>query len=322
MTQRTGPGTPASYAVVDLPGLPGLGSLYAKGAAGSLTKRPGTGAITLPTVAYRVTGIATGDTATSAHLDAYCRVVGEPSSDVLPAGFLHVLAFPLATAVMVRGDFPLPLLGMVHLRNHVRVTRPVRVGDTLEVRAWAEDVRPHRRGVQVDLVAEVSVEGPDGPGLAWRGVSTYLAKGFRAPAAAGTAAEPAASESRDDWSPPLPTGRWSLGGGTGRAYGAVSGDRNPIHLSALSAKAFGFPRAIAHGMYTSARALAEVGPARRGETYEWTVEFFKPVLLPGTVDVAIRRDGGRPGPGGGYVYDGWRSGKGTRHFTGTVAPLA
>lgn len=33
-------------------------------------------------------------------------------------------------------------------------------------------------------------------------------------------------------------------------------DLNPIHLHALTAKAFGFPRALAHGMYTSARAFA------------------------------------------------------------------
>jgi acyl dehydratase len=208
----------------------------------------------------------------------------------------------------------------VHLRNVARVLRPVRLGETIQVRAWAQDARAHRRGVQVDLVAEVLVGGE----LAYRGVSTYLAKGFPAPD--GAAAAPEAP--REEWTAPLPTARWRLGGGTGRAYGAVSGDQNPIHTSGLGAKAFGFPRAIAHGMYTAARALAEVGPARRGDTYEWTVEFFKPVLLPGTVDVAIRYADEASGTAGegttgrrGFVYDGWRSGKNTRHFRGTVTPL-
>ena len=50
---------------------------------------------------------------------------------------------------------------------------------------------------------------------------------------------------------------WSLPASASRAYAAVSGDVNPIHMSALTAKAFGFPRAIAHGMYTAARALSE-----------------------------------------------------------------
>lgn len=319
MTAPTVPGVPASYGVTDLARLPGLVGLFARGVAGSAGKRP-RGAVRLPATAYQVVGVDTAGEA--AHLAAYQRLLGEPSSEVLPAGFLHVLAFPLATAVMVRGDFPLPLLGMVHLRNVVRVLRPVHLGETIDVRAWAQDARAHRRGVQVDLVAEVLVDGE----VAYQGVSTYLAKGFTAP----DGAAPAGEAPREEWTAPLPTARWALGAGTGRAYASVSGDQNPIHTSALGARAFGFPRAIAHGMYSAARALAEVGPSRRGETYEWTVEFFKPVLLPSTVDVSIRyADGVSTGPaseGGstspqGFVYEGWRSGKNTRHFRGTVTPL-
>jgi acyl dehydratase len=305
-------GAPASYGVTELARLPGLGGLFARGVTGSVGKRP-KGAVRLPEVAYQVADVDTAGEA--AHLAAYLRLLGEPASEVLPAGFLHVLAFPVATAVMVRGDFPLPLLGMVHLKNTARVLRPVRLGEALTVRAWAQDARAHRRGVQVDLVVEVLSEGQ----LVYRGVSTYLAKGFTAP----DGGAPAVDAPRAEWTAPLPTARWRLGAGTGRAYGAVSGDQNPIHTSSLGAKAFGFPRTIAHGMYTAARALAEVGPARRGETYEWTVEFFKPVLLPGTVDVAIRYTADLPETAetAGFVYDGWRSGKNTRHFRGTVTPL-
>nr|WP_216645229.1 MaoC/PaaZ C-terminal domain-containing protein [Isoptericola halotolerans] len=310
------------------PSLPGLGGLYARGAAASgriaagraLPGLPGIGSgrsdhdpgaatdLALPEVAYRVPGVTT--TGLARHLHEYQRLLHEPVGDTLPAGYLHVLAFPLATAVMVRGDFPLPLLGMVHLANAVELRGPVRVGDVLEVRAWAENLRPHRRGVQVDLVSEVWAEsGADGGQPSWRGVSTYLAKGFELPDA------PTGDESpRADWHPPLPTGRWALGPGTGRAYGAVSGDRNPIHLSALSAKAFGFPRAIAHGMYTAARALADVGHVR-GDAYRWTVEFAKPVLLPGTVDVAITPETD------GFAYVGWNGRRRLQHFCGTVTPL-
>ena len=337
--------------VETLPAVPGLAGLYARGAASSgrlaagrlATALPGIGGtapaedrpMTLPTVAYRVADVATDGL--GAHLRDYQRLLHEPGSDTLPAGYLHVLAFPLATAVMVRTDFPLPLLGMVHLANDVTVLRPVRLGDVLEVRAWAESLRPHRRGVQVDLVAEVRV----GDELAWRGVSTYLAKGLSLDAAgeaptpdaaddgagAASAASAATATPEGDapeaaptaaWTPPLPTGRWALPGGTGRAYAALSGDRNPIHLSALSAKAFGFPRAIAHGMYTAARALAEVGP-QRGQTYRWHVEFAKPVLLPSTVDVAICPASAESADG--FTFVGWSSARGTRHFSGTVTPL-
>ncbi|GAB2462125.1 MaoC/PaaZ C-terminal domain-containing protein [Xylanimonas ulmi] len=324
---------PPGLDVETLPALPGLVGLYARGAAASgriaagralptLPGRPAapaeSGPLTLPRTAYRVAHVETD--ALRTHLRDYQRLLHEPGSDALPSGYLHVLAFPLATAVMVRGDFPLPLLGMVHLANDASLLRRVVLGDVLEVRAWAQGLRPHRRGVQVDLVAQVWVEDPGGASaLAWQGVSTYLAKGFDP----GSAGEPAPSAVEADgeaevprgaWAPPLPTGRWALPGGTGRAYAAISGDRNPIHLSALSAKAFGFRQAIAHGMYTAARALAEVGPSR-GDTYRWTVEFAAPVLLPGTVDVSITP------ADAGHDYVGWSSTRRTRHFAGQVTPL-
>ncbi|GMA24393.1 hypothetical protein GCM10025864_21520 [Luteimicrobium album] len=95
---------------VTLDGVPGLGGLYARGLAGSAVARvrPSRGDLVLPDVALRVAGVGTGDPALRERLAAYDRVVGEPASDALPAGFVHVLAFPVATALMTRDDFPLP----------------------------------------------------------------------------------------------------------------------------------------------------------------------------------------------------------------------
>jgi acyl dehydratase len=301
---------------VVLPGVPGLGGLYARGVAASVrlaaAGRSGRAPRTLPDVAY----LAAGVRADADHLTAYQHLLGESASDVLPAGFVHVLAFPVATALMVRADFPLPLVGMVHLANHVTQLRPVSLGDALDVRAFAQDLAPHRLGTQVELVTEVRVAGADhdvsaGP-VAWRGVSTYLAKGVR------LGSERMADDDPDDrapFVPPIPTGQWRLAVDTGRRYAAVSGDRNPIHLSALTAKALGFPRAIAHGMYTASRALAVVGAAR-GDAFTWTVEFAKPVLLPGTVTVRIA-----PDEAGGYDLAGWNVQSRKPHVTGRVTPL-
>jgi acyl dehydratase len=97
------------------------------------------------------------------------------------------------------------------------------------------------------------------------------------PAAAGTPAHgPAAADAG-----PLPVrAEWRIAGDVGRRYGAASGDRNPIHLHPLTARPFGFPRAIAHGMWTVARCLAEHGTPDAAVV---RAEFRAPVLLPGTV---------------------------------------
>ncbi|PJI93800.1 MaoC/PaaZ C-terminal domain-containing protein [Luteimicrobium subarcticum] len=305
--------------ILELDGVPSLAALYAKGVTRPLVDRlPGRGPAggtpaDLPPVTYRVGALETRGSAVAGRLAAYAAHVGEPPSDVLPAGFVHVLAFPVATAVMTRADFPLPLLGLVHLENAVEVRRPVRLGDTLEVLASADDLRPHRRGTQVDLVTEIRTGGE----LAWRGRSTYLAKDVVLGDGSPADARPADGGSGDGdheattWARPLPTARWTLDAGTGRRYAAISGDRNPIHLSALSAKAFGFPRAIAHGMDTAARALASVA-ARRPDAYEWTARFAKPVLLPGTVDVAVTPTDD------GWSYDAWHGRSGRRNLSGAI----
>ncbi|GEA87826.1 MaoC/PaaZ C-terminal domain-containing protein [Cellulomonas cellasea] len=324
---------------VVLPGVPSLGRLYARGAAASgrlvLARRFGRGPVDLPEVAYVVAGVQ----ADAAHLTAYQHLLGETASDVLPAGFVHVLAFPVATAVMARPDFPLPLAGLVHLANEITQHVPLRLGQAVDVRAWAQGLAAHRTGTTVELVTEVRLAGParelrEGP-VAWRGVSTYLAKGTHlvrggagddggagvADGVEGTGGADGRSGSGSGARPafvaPVPTARWELDAGTGRRYAAVSGDRNPIHLSAVSAKALGFPRAIAHGMDTAARALATVG-AERGDAFTWSVEFAKPVLLPGSVAVRVAAD---DGPGGGWTYAGWHPRSGKVHLTGSVRPL-
>ena len=70
----------------------------------------------------------------------------------------------------------------------------------------------------------------------------------------------------------------------------MSGDANPIHLYPLTAKALGFPRQIAHGMWTlgTLDRRDREPPARRPSRVE--VAFKKPVFLPGTVAFAARQD--------------------------------
>lgn len=299
---------------VELPAAPGLGGLYLRGAAHSVRlaarARLGRSAGPLPPVEHVVRDV----TVDPAHLTAYQHAVGETASDVLPAGFVHVLAFPVATAVLARPDAPLPLAGMVHLANRVHQARALRLGEHLDVRAHAEGLRPHRSGARVDLVTEVRASGSDE--VAWREVSTLLARGVRLPGAPGDGVAGEDGRRRRDFVPPVPTGRWVLGADTGRRYAAVSGDRNPIHLSRPAARAFGFPRAVAHGMDTAARALAAVGPAR-GEAFDWTVDFATPVLLPATVAVRVAPRADGPG----FDLAVWSPRTGAPHLTGAVVPV-
>ncbi len=79
----------------------------------------------------------------------------------------------------------------------------------------------------------------------------------------------------------------------GRRYAAVAGDRNPIHQHALLARPFGFPRAIVHGTWTAARALAAFPELLPSRPRRIDVRFRAPVPLPSTVEaIAWAREGG------------------------------
>lgn len=235
-------------------------------------KRSGT---TLPDTEF----VLAGHRVDRAHLMDYQRLCGFAVDDALPHTYPHLLGFPLQVELMGRPSFPLPLAGLVHLENTITVRRALTAADVLDVAVHAEHLRDHARGRQVDLVAEVSVEGEP----VWSARSTYLARGTGNPdAEAGSVA------------PALPGGfaaaQWSLPGDLGRQYAAVSGDVNPIHLHPLPARAMGFPKAIAHGMWTSARVLGALGRPAAGPSTSH-VWFRKPVFLPGKVDLVVDRSG-------------------------------
>ncbi|APX32707.1 acyl dehydratase [Brachybacterium sp. P6-10-X1] len=291
----------ATERVRDLADVPSFPAVYAAALDPRSARRGARRGPTLPSIAYRVRDVRV-DAARARDFD---HLMGGPATDLVHPGVLHVLAFPVSLALMARRDFPFALLGLVHLRNQVLQHRPVRVGELVDVECRVRDLRPHRKGRTFEAVS--TILGQDGAILA-TDVSTYLATGDESEAAADgdspqTERRP---RQRTAFEAPRPTGRWRLGADTGRRYAAVAGDVNPIHLSGPSAKLFGFPRAIAHGMYTASRAFTEAR-VDLSRPLRWDVTFDAPVTLPGTVLVAYDDSSA-----GTVRCTGWRAGSGDK----------
>jgi acyl dehydratase len=277
--------------VVELGAPPSTRAAFRR-AALDLVRRKGTG-----TGVPDTTLVLRGVTVHRGHLAAYDQVCGYRLADRLPSTYPHVLAFPLALHLMSMPGFPLPLAGIVHVANRIEVLRPVDAGERLDLAVRAADLREHERGRQVDLLATMSVDGE----VVWRGVSTYLRR-----EAGGAKGGP-----RDRPEPPAASAVWRVGRDVGPRYAAVSGDRNPIHTSRLAARALGFPRTIAHGMWSKARCLAAL-ESRLPERYTVDVAFKLPVLLPATVDFAAL-----PAEGGWSIAL-YGHGSGRPHLAGTI----
>jgi acyl dehydratase len=246
----------------------------------------------------------TGVRAEPAEVSAYNKVCGFALRDTLPPTYPHMLAFPLHMAVMSDGSFPFGAVGLVHVENRITQQRPIGVDEEMTIRVRPTQLQPHPKGKTFSLETEVLVDDE----VVWESVSTMLRrgkgnekakqeKGFE-PVAADT---PASAE-------------WKLGGDLGRRYAGVSGDRNPIHMHSLTAKPLGFPSAIAHGMWTKARALAQL-ESRLPDSLEVDVRFRKPVLLPARVEFASE-DAGEE-----ILFTVRDAKKGTPHLDGHLKPL-
>lgn len=274
-TARAAAGTGRIRDLRDVPSFPAVW-------AAAIAPRPGVRrSRELPDVAYRVRDVRIDPDRAA----AFDHLVGGAATDIVHPGVLHVLAFPVSLALMARPGFPAPLPGVVHVSNRILQHRPIHVGENVDVECRVQGLRPHHRGRTFEAVTTIT----SGDDIVATDVSTYLARGE---GSAGQRPE------REEFVPPAVSARWTLPADIGRRFAQVSGDANPIHVSALGARAFGFPSAIAHGMYTASRAFsgARVDLHR---PFRWDATFDAPVTIPGTVLVGYTDDevGGRPRTG-------------------------
>jgi hypothetical protein len=234
------------------------------------------------------------------HVAAYASLCGFPRKDTLPLPYPHLLAFGLHLEIMTSVAFPFPAIGTVHLENSITQHRPIGLDEQLQVTARPVDLRPHAKGQVFDMLTKVHSRGE----LVWEETSTFLRR--------GRGSDDAAPGSTFPDAPPQGM-TWRLPADLGRRYAGVSGDRNPIHLYPVTAKAFGFPRPLAHGMWSMARCVGAL-ENRLPDAVTVAVAFRRPILLPSTVAFGARR-----------ADDGWAFSltsptSGAPHLAGVARP--
>ncbi|WP_433563714.1 MaoC family dehydratase [Nocardia sp. CA-151230] len=256
---------------INLTEVPKNSGLFVKAALGALPV-PGLSARkpTLPDRTVRLEGFKVDPD----HLAAYCRATGLRFGDALPLTYPFVLSFPLAMQLVVARDFPFVAVGAVHAENVIERTREISVSEPLDFETHIENLREHPKGLLVDAVTEVGV----GRELVWRQVTTFLHQ-QRTSLSGGPKPEP-----KPDEVPPPPLRALRVDQKMINRYAGASGDHNPIHTSALGAKAFGFQKPIAHGMWSAATVLG-VLEGRIPDHATYAVKFGKPIFLPATVNL-------------------------------------
>lgn len=272
-------------------------ALYARAVLGAITGKKGEALPALELVKRNIT-------IDRAHLATYNRVCGFSQRETLPVTYPFVLAFPLHMEIITDPAFPFAAMGLVHIQNSIRQHRPIAASETLTIQVKPANLRAHDKGLQFDILTTLSSANE----VVWESVSTML----RRQGSGSDSAPKAASAAKT--AAPAATVQWTVPADTGRKYGAASGDRNPIHLYAFTAKLFGFPRAIAHGMWTKARCMAALD-GRLPDAFSVDVQFKLPVLLPARVGFNSEQQ-----KDGGYTFSLSDAKTGKPHLSGTIKP--
>lgn len=234
---------------------------------------------TVPPIEARIDAVC----ARPEDVEVYAEACGFPAdNETLPLTYPHVLAMPLHMAMLSSDAFPVRIMGLVHVANRIKQYRRLDLQEVMSIHCRLEGHRDTDKGQEFDL--ETTVIASDQ--VVWEEVCTFLARRGGGSKKTGEKKPPA-----DDGMTGATVTPLEVPSDIGRRYGKISGDLNPIHLFALSAKLFGFPRAIAHGMWSMARVAAEIEAGEASAGAELTTAFKLPILLPSRVLVNVVEEG-------------------------------
>ena len=258
-TLKSLPNASANYAKIIKSMLPVVGKKVSK-------SKP------LPDATYSINKLKLG----RSHLQDYRRICGFADTGQVPPTYFAVLSQAVQMQMMVDEAFPFAMLGLVHIENSVTQYRRIADTETVAMSVSFANLRDHDKGKQFDF--DTKVHDSDGE-LIWEGTSTYLSRqktsSTKSKKDSPNAGKPTAEADDLDHIFAVPAD-------IGRRYGKVSGDFNPIHIHPLTAKALGFPTAIAHGMWSKAKCLSLMDLP---EAYTASVSFKLPILLPAEVEL-------------------------------------
>lgn len=198
--------------------------------------------------------------------------------DPLPVSYLQTLFLNLIGKYITSPFFPINPLGLIQIFQSFAQKRPIHSREVLDLSCTLAQLSMSEKGIESHFSLKALSENQ----VVWEGMSTYFTRG-KQQREKKSKKEKVLSIYETILVPP----------DTGRRYASVSGDYNPPHLYPLLARLFGFRKAIAHGMWCLARAMASLERAHGGQPPSRLEAFFKlPVFLPATITLGYERQTG------------------------------
>ncbi|HOH28409.1 MAG TPA: MaoC/PaaZ C-terminal domain-containing protein [Candidatus Hydrogenedentes bacterium] len=204
-------------------------------------------------------------------IQSYREACGFGNDGKLPILYPHVFTSAMHIHALATKSFPLSALGAVHSRNHILQRRPISETEPVDLKCSFGEARVLKAGLEVDVVTRVLAAGE----CVWESISSYLFRGKHY----GETGEPHPSGIFEELGKPTIEAQWHVPPDMGRRYARITGDYNPIHISRILAKAFGFKRDIIHGMWSLAKCLAHLQDLNYEQGLRLDVAFKGPVFM-------------------------------------------
>lgn len=242
-------------------------------------------------------GVAPESSRLEAYVELVARIFGAvPNlpSDQVPPLFLYADSFRLVMSATAQPQFGFNPIGTVLAGARVRIERPVLKTEKLR---YSVRIDPQRYAWSDKKDAEcwVEITASDENGkLVWKSEILMVALNPKRKQIGGGHAEHKqdSSEKLEDQNRLL-LARLQVPADAGRAFGAISGDRNPVHMFSASARLFGYKQPIAHAMMLvgclelALRSSTDAGHRERRYPLELECEFKRPTLLPALLDAVL-----------------------------------
>ncbi|GMH49371.1 hypothetical protein TrVE_jg3698 [Triparma verrucosa] len=269
--------------------LPSLASIYVRAAA-SIVKstKLKKGVTTVPPITLHVDDIGPF---TQSHVDSFksqVSIKADTSADTspdtspdtpLPSTYLQCVTMPMPMEILSRTDFN--ILGSLHESCTIKSHRKIQQNEKLS--AFASLVPEVEFSDKNDVLLRIGVEINDSE----NNVVQTIDNQYRILNPQRHKIKSTPKPASPDYSSWPTSYSFSYPVTAGRTYASLNGDVNPIHVSPLAARLFGYSSCIAHGMFS----VCNLFHASEDDTGVNTIvgEFVRPVVLPR--DVVGKRKG-------------------------------
>lgn len=219
--------------------------------------------------------------------------------------FLSALTEPAMLLLLAQSSCKVRPLGAVNVRNRFELLRPdLCTEPTLRSFSGAvltasrsKHVRRVKRGFEVDLILTLDIAAGNlsGTVTVFRQIFTIL-QFAKTDSTVAQKAESGSVPQASEWTDAV---SFNIEYEEPSAWARVCKDYNPIHISAVAAKLFGFPGKIAHGNHVAAKAFdllerstlpSECTALCRSDGPIWMeIEFKRPIVVPAQLQVNIAK---------------------------------